>query len=140
MLLQELNLCCAEKIKMELYGLTIEKDLPLEAIIIWTDGNDCPAGFSKLSTSAFYIAVGDSYSTNEGQNHTHSFASHTHSWGATNTGAGGVSINAPADASAQYESHIHTVGTPTCYSANGEINIATPPGLQKYDVILCKKI
>ena len=127
---------------MLFFNLTTDVDLPAEAIILWMESNTCPAGYTKISTSNFYLAAGNIYNENAGAAHYHPLEAHTHAWSGTTTGeAGGYPIAYGPNESAQARAglHTHTVAGETSNSGQGNTANEAIPGLAHFDVVLCKK-
>jgi hypothetical protein len=126
----------------ELYRITIDVDLPTNAIILWMESGTCPAGYTKISTSNFYLMVGTNYIEHTGQDHRHQLDSHSHSWispGNTGDASGCKSQGISGFLIPFCYSHNHTIGDCGSGLANGYTDYDTSPGLEHVDVVLCKK-
>ena len=122
--------------------ITIDADLPSGAIIFWTQDNNCPSGYTRITAyDDSYIAAGAAVSTNPATAHAHTGNSHSHTTTAVNTGAKtGDTATAGGISAVDVEKETyHPYSSTTSGSQTAAVDSAASPGLQKVDVLLCKK-
>lgn len=122
--------------------LQTESDMPSGAIIIWMVDGTCPSGYTRLNAvDGKYISANSAYTTNAGTGHTHTAsASHTHNNPSGNTGNATKSILVYAAGGASAYNQYHPLGSGgTTTAATPDTSSTAAPGLNKVDVVLCKK-